>query len=102
MTISGDTSLGTLFALLRAHPWTTRTDLVRMTGLSKATVSEAIATLIEQGLIAETGKQQRGRGRSQVVLEIMATTRLVIGVQCTESGCLAILADLRAGKITSA
>ena len=36
------------------------------------------------------------------MLEIKATTRLVIGVQCTESGCLAVLADLRAGKIASA
>jgi predicted NBD/HSP70 family sugar kinase len=101
MAVTGESSVGMLFDLLRAQPRTTRTDLVRASGLSKATVSESIASLIGMGFIAETGKQQRGRGRSQVVLELKADARLVIGVQFSETGCHAVLANLRAGKIAA-
>lgn len=102
MVSTGESSIGVLFDLLRTHDQTTRTDLVRRTGLSKATVSEATASLLARGFLAETGKQQQGRGRSQVVLELNASARLVIGVQFSESGCHAVLADLRAGEIASA
>src|SRR5215208_1659387 len=101
MAVSGRSSVAVLFELLRTHPRTTRTDLVRLAGLSKATVSEAIADFLASGLIAEVGKQQLGRGRSQVVLEFKSGARLVIGVQFTEDGCHAVLADLRAGEIAS-
>jgi predicted NBD/HSP70 family sugar kinase len=101
MVIAGQSSVAVLFELLRAHPQTTRTRLVRETGLSKATVSEAIAELIAHDFIAEVGKHQLGRGRSQVVLELKPQARLVIGVQFTEDGYHAVLADLRAGEIAS-
>jgi N-acetylglucosamine repressor len=101
MAISGRSSVAVLFELLRTHPRTTRTDLVRLGGLSKATVSEAIADFIASGLIAEVGKQQLGRGRSQVVLEFNAGARLVMGVQFTEGGCHAVLADLGAREIAA-
>lgn len=101
MAISGRSSVAVLFELLRTHPRTTRTDLVRLAGLSKATVSEAIADFMESGLIDEVGKQQLGRGRSQVVLEFNAGARLVMGVQFTEGGCHAVLADLGAREIAA-
>jgi len=101
MAVSGRSSVAVLFDLLRARPRTTRTELVRESGLSKATVSEAIAALMGNGFIAEVGKQQGGRGRSQVVLEFKARARLVIGIQFMEDGCHAVLADLRAGEIAA-
>ncbi len=101
MVISSQSSVAVLFELLRAHPRTTRTELVRESGLSKATVSEAIAELMSHGLITEVGKQQLERGRSQVVLEFNPRARFVVGVQFSEDGCHAVLADLRAGEIAS-
>src|SRR5699024_3953484 len=95
----GQASQGTLFELLRTHPETTRTALVRMSGLSKATVSEAVAHMMERGRIAEVGKRQPGRGRSQVVLKIQPDIRLVLGAQFTEHGVHVVLADLLAGPI---
>jgi len=101
MAIAGQSSVAILFDLLRAHPQTTRTALVRESGLSKATVSEGIAELLAYGVIAEVGKRQPGRGRSQVLLEFNPSTRVVVGAQFTETGCHAVLADLRAGVISS-
>ena len=101
MVFAGQSSVAVLFELLRAQPQTTRTRLVRESGLSKATVSEAIAELMANGFIEEVGKHQLGRGRSQVVLEFRPQTRLVVGVQFMEDGCHAVLADLRAGPVAS-
>ena len=76
-----------LFELLRACPETTRTELVRLSGLSKATISDAVASMMDAGLLAEVGKRQPGRGRSQVVLQMQPSLKLVLGAQFTESGC---------------
>lgn len=99
MATHGQASHGTIFELLRAHPETTRTDLVRMSGLSKATVSEAISHMMDRGLIAEVGKRQPGRGRSQVVLRVKPKLRLVLGAQFTEHGVHVVLTDLLAGPV---
>lgn len=94
-----ESSEGHLFELLRAHPTTTRTELVRLSGLSKATVSETISAMLARGLLAETGKSQAGRGRSQVLLQMQPGVRLVLGAQFTETGCHVVLADLLAGPV---
>jgi predicted NBD/HSP70 family sugar kinase len=99
MAVNGQASYAVLFELLRETPETTRTELVRSSGLSKATVSEAVAHMMERGFLTEIGKRQPGRGRSQVVLAFQPRMRLVLGGQFTESGCHAVLADLRAGPI---
>lgn len=99
---SSSPSSETIFELLRSHPVTTRTDLVQLSGLSKATVSEAIASLMALGLLKEVGKRQPGRGRSQVVLEFQPTTRLVLGAHYTERACRVVLADLLASPVAQA
>lgn len=101
MVVASRSSLAEIFAHLRAHPRTTRTEITGHLGLSKATVSEAISTLMVHGLVREVGKQQHGRGRSQVILEFQAQTRLVIGVHFSEDGCHAVLTDLLANPIDS-
>ena len=93
-------SVDTIFHLLRELPETTRTDLVTRTGLSKATVSEIISLLLTAGVVTETGKRLPGRGgRPQVIVQLRACARLVIGAEIGEHGCRAVLADLRAGPI---
>lgn len=102
MAVGGQASFDILFDLLRIHPETTRTDLVTLSGLSKATVSETIAELIAHGFLAEVGKRQPGRGRSQVVLALQTQNRLVVGAQFGEHGCHAALCDLRGAPIAFA
>lgn len=102
MPTKGQPSVAVLFRLLQESPETTRTDLVRLSGLSKATVSETIADLIERGFISERGKRQPARGRSQVIIEFNPQARLVLGAQFTDHGCQAVLTDLRARPVASA
>jgi predicted NBD/HSP70 family sugar kinase len=99
MSPTRQASIDTIFHLLRELPETTRTDLVARTGLSKGTISETVAELIANGLVAETGKRRPERGRRQVLLRLCARSRLVIGAEFNEHGCQAVLADLRAGPI---
>jgi len=73
---------------------TTRTELTHLSGLSKATVSESVAELLDGGFLREVGKHQRGRGRSQILLEFDPTARLVLGAQLEDEGCIVVLADL--------
>jgi glucokinase-like ROK family protein len=87
---------GIVFRLIRERGQTTRTELVHDSGLSKATVSEIVAGLLEQGFVREVGKHSNGRGRSQVVLEFDALARLVVGAQLDDQACALVLADLSA------
>jgi predicted NBD/HSP70 family sugar kinase/predicted transcriptional regulator len=98
----GRSSFDVMFDLLREQPETTRTELVKQSNLSKATVSETIAELMGAGFLAEIGKRQHGRGRSQVVLELQARNRLVIGAHFGEHDCRAALCDLRGAPVAFA
>jgi glucokinase-like ROK family protein len=89
-------SRGTIVRLLRESRQTTRTELAARSGLSKATVSEIAAALLDEGLIREVGKFQAGRGRSRVLLEFEPLARLVLGAQLDDTSCTVVLADLRA------
>ncbi|HEX4212407.1 MAG TPA: ROK family transcriptional regulator [Candidatus Dormibacteraeota bacterium] len=85
-----------LLDIFRSHRRTTRTELIRLSGLSKATISEIVDDLIGQGFIHEAGKFQAGLGRSRVVLAFDPGACLVIGVQVQDDVCEAVLADLDA------
>ncbi|MGH2562716.1 MAG: ROK family transcriptional regulator [Thermomicrobiales bacterium] len=89
-------SRGTIIKLLRVSRQTTRTELASRSGLSKATVSEIAAALLEEGFVHEVGKFQAGRGRSRVLLEFQPMARLVLGAQLDDTSCTVVLADLRA------
>lgn len=83
-----------ILALLREHRRTTRTELARLSGLSKATVTEIVELLLGEGFVREVGKHQAGRGRSQVVLEFDLEARLVLGAQFDHRSRAVVLADL--------
>lgn len=80
--------------LLRDRRRTTRTELARLTGLSKATVSEIVNGFLQDGFAHEVGKHQAGRGRSRVVLEFNPDARLVLGAQLDDDACTVVLANL--------
>ena len=99
MQVNRVQSFQQIWNLLRQNPTTTRTELVTQSGLSKATVSEAVSQMLQRGVLAEVGKKEPVRGRRQVVLELQASQRVVIGAQFTETGCHAVLTDLVASPI---
>lgn len=82
--------------IFRAQRQTTRTELQRLAGLSKGTISEIVDDLLGQGLVQEVGKYQEGRGRSRVLLAFDPRACLVLGAQIQDEACDAVLADLDA------
>jgi predicted NBD/HSP70 family sugar kinase len=86
----------TLLDALRAAGTTSRAELARATGLSKPTVSTALASLERSGLVRRTGEVTRGRGRGRAAVLYQADPRagFVIGVDVGRRWLRAAAADL--------
>lgn len=85
-----------LLDALRAAGTTSRAELARSTGLSKPTVSAALASLERAGLVRATGEVSRapGRGRAAVLYEADPSAGYVIGVDVGRDWLRAAAADL--------
>lgn len=80
---------------LRGSPGLSRTDLMRATDLSRATVSSIVAELVAAGLVVEredTGRQ--GAGRPPVLLALHPGAGLALGVDFGHGHVRVALADL--------
>src|SRR5689334_10861910 len=75
-----------------------RKDVADVTGLSPATVTGITATLIEDGLISETGEGQAGSlgGRRPVLLQLNPHAGYVAGIKIIKEGIVGVLVDLDA------
>ena len=87
--------------LLRHHPGISRSEIVGLTGLSKATISSIVSDFINSNLIFEIGcgTQHSTAGRSPIKLSLNGDARLAIGVELTGSECVAVLTDLYANPL---
>ncbi len=85
---------------LRVAGSATRADLIKATGLSRATVAAAVARLLAAGLVQEvpTVKGRTGPGRPATTLRLAAPRGVVIGLDFGHSHLRAAVADL-AGQI---
>ncbi len=84
-----------LLEALRAAGTTSRAELARTTGLSKPTVSAALASLERAGLVRRTGEVSRqGRGRAAVLYQADPAAGYVIGVDVGRGWIRAAAADL--------
>ena len=89
-----------LAELLATGP-TTRVAVARATGLSSATVTRCVDSLLADGLAREASLlPAAGRGRRAVLLEINGHHDLVVGVDLGASATRVVVADL-AGQIVS-
>ncbi len=82
--------------LLRSQPGISRSDLIRRTGLGKATISQIVSRFIEKGLLCEDGaaEQTSVAGRPPVRLRLNGEYYLAIGVELTGAECIGGLLDL--------
>lgn len=86
-----------------------RSDLVRLTGLSKATVSAIVAELMETGLVQETGYQGaagmgtvaagNGVGRPRISLSLVPDANFALGAELTAEECRVVLTNLSAEPV---
>jgi predicted NBD/HSP70 family sugar kinase len=90
-----------LFDALREAGTTSRAELARSTGLSKPTVSAALASLEQAGLVRRTGQtvQGGGRGRAAVLYEPDPTAAYVVGLDIGREWIRAAVAGLDGAQI---
>ncbi len=79
---------------LRAVGPTSRAQLARDTGLSKPTVSHALAALEDCGLVRPAGRIAAERGRTALLYEPDPTAGYVLGIDIGRARLRAALADL--------
>ena len=85
----------TLLEYLRSHEPTSRAELARVTRLSKPTVSQALASLEEAGLVRAVGKLISSRGgRVAILYEPNPDAGYVIGVDVGRGWVRAAVANL--------
>jgi predicted NBD/HSP70 family sugar kinase/biotin operon repressor len=82
---------------LRRGGLASRSDLARMTGLSRTTVGSLVAGLQSQGLVVEqevNGERQTGRGRPPVLLRLDPAAGVAVGIYFDHDEVRVALADL--------
>ncbi|QAY69789.1 ROK family protein [Xylanimonas protaetiae] len=84
----------TIIDAIREAGVVTRTRLVAATGLTAATVSKEVRTLLDEGLLVETGNAPSTGGRSQVLLQLDQPSRYAAGVHLDHDGVTGVLLDL--------
>jgi len=72
-----------------------RTKIAELTELSLSTVSNIVASLIEKGLVQETGEDKSKGGRKPIMLELNPRIGLAIGIKIGLDGIVAALVNLK-------
>jgi predicted NBD/HSP70 family sugar kinase len=88
-----------LEAIRRSGP-VSRADVARETGLSKPTVSLALAGLTRAGLVREVGRTIGGKGPSAILYELNPQAGWVVGIDVGREYVRAAIADI-AGTIVA-
>jgi predicted NBD/HSP70 family sugar kinase len=92
--------LGMLLSLLAAGDAATRTDLARLTGLARSTVSQRVDALLRIGLLTEIGDGPSTGGRRPLLLALKPGVGVVLGADIGATHCRLAVADL-AGHISA-
>lgn len=86
-----DLVLKTLFD----HECISRAEIARVTQLTRATVSDIVAILIEVGLVKEIGYGTSIGGRSPILLSLVADSRYLISLNLAQDKFIAAVVNLR-------
>ncbi len=98
-------NISRVFHALREHPGSSQREIVRLTGLDRATVSTVVAQLEEQDLLERTPRPSRGRaGRPEKALRLSEKAGWFVGVRLDpqELHVVATTIDARAVAIRRA
>jgi len=80
--------------IIRNEP-VSRADIMRITNISKPTVSKLITELIEKDLIRETGIGKPSLGRPPILLEFNSTKKCLLALDFGREECLVAVSDLQ-------
>jgi predicted NBD/HSP70 family sugar kinase len=90
----GGTTSGAIFQLIRSSRVTTRSDLLRLTGLGRSTILQRLEPLVEVGLIEERGGGISTGGRPPVRLGFRADAGVVLVADLGASHARLAVTDL--------
>lgn len=88
-----------VFQQLLAAENLTRAEISARTGISKPTIGESVRRLIDAGVVAESGRQSGGRGRSGTYCELRAEAGAALAISVGPDGVLVDLFDLRGDQL---
>lgn len=84
------------------HGAQSRAQLARKTGLSAPTLTRLVRPLLEAGVLVESDSVRTpGRGRSSVLLDVVADDYRYVGVKLTSESIYAVLTNLRGEVLAS-
>jgi N-acetylglucosamine repressor len=72
-----------------------RAEIARVTKLTRATVSDMVATLISEGLVAEVGYGSSIGGKLPILLSLIADSRYLIGVNLAQDKFIGAVVNLQ-------
>ena len=92
---SKDHNKGLVLRTVYQAGWISRADVARATTLARPTVSTAVAELIHEGLVTESGMGPSVGGKPPILLRVEDDSRYMIGVDLAESEFRGALVNLR-------
>ncbi|MFJ6000697.1 ROK family protein [Arthrobacter sp. NPDC092385] len=90
-----ESSRGRIMDLIRSSGPISRVELAEKTGLTQATISTLVRTLLTEDIIVESGRGESTGGKPRMFLELNPASRLGIGVHIGQDYITYIIADLR-------
>ncbi len=86
--------------VIRAAGTISRVGIVAATGMTGATISTVVRGLIEDGLVAETGRAESTGGKRRVLLQLEPSARFAVGIHLDHDGITYAVTDL-AGAVVA-
>ena len=95
---SGPRTRRQLVALIRENAPVTRSDLSRLSGLSRSAVAAAVQDLVDGGLVSESTTSSTGRGRPATLLRPRVPDGILVGIDFGHDHVALAVADAH-GKV---
>lgn len=85
---------GLVVDLIRAAGTVSRVELVAVSGLTGATITNVVRELIEDRIVLEVGRGESRGGKPRTLLQLNPTAGYTIGVQFDRCSCVVAIVDL--------
>ena len=77
------------------HDAISRAEIARLTKLTRATVSDMVGTLLDEGLVEEVGYGESIGGKAPILLSLIADSRFLIGLNLAQDKFIGSVVNLR-------
>ncbi|MBT0768568.1 ROK family transcriptional regulator [Kineosporia sp. J2-2] len=85
--------------LIRTRAPISRVELAEITGLTPAAITHAVRSLLDEGLVEESGLRERTGGKPRVMLTISPRARCAVGVQLGADWIVVVITDARGAVV---